>query len=126
MRTFGHIAAATLVAVAGCESPQQVVNQPLDLPGTSNAENSAILARDVLNSIVMVDQGKDPACDSRALTDIRIEEDVKGGEFNPAGNLVKGEWLEVWTIDRCGSPISYEVLFVADGSGGTYFGIGTC
>ncbi len=123
MRIRGLYAIVVLTVVVGCESPQGVVNSPVDLPGTSNAEGSAVLARDVLNTIDMIDRGKDPACDSRKLTETRIVEDIKDGVFSPSGVLISGKWLEVWTIDRCGSPISYSVEFTADGAGGTYFGI---
>lgn len=35
--------------------------------------------------------------------------------------LVKGEWSERWTFDRCGTPIDIAVDFKADGMGGAYF-----
>jgi len=112
-----------LTVVVGCESPRGVVNTPQELPGTSNAEGSAVLARDVLNTIVMLDRAEAPACDSRKLTDTRIVENVRDGVFSPSGILMSGTWREVWTIDRCGSPVRYSVEFTADGAGGTYFGI---
>jgi hypothetical protein len=83
------------------------------------------LAGDVLNAIMMIDEAKDPACGNRALYDTGLLEDVEDGTFSPSGILLSGKWLEVWTINRCGSLVPYAVQFNPDGAGGTYYAIGT-
>ena len=128
MRIYVIFFIAALTVVAGCESSQRFAEQPLNLPGTSKVEGSDALARDIVNEIFTVDQGEDPACDRRALADVRIVEDFKGGVSwtNSAGVLVTGEWEELWTIDRCGSIIPYSIFFKDDKTAdGVYWAVGT-
>lgn len=33
--------------------------------------------------------------------------------------MVAGSWEERWTVDRCGTPVAYNISFRSDGRGGT-------
>ncbi len=66
----------------------------------------------------------DSPCPDRRIANTEVIEDPHDlrweGEI-----LVYAAWAERWTVDRCGTLVSYRVEYVFDAStGGTTFGMG--
>jgi hypothetical protein len=93
-----------------------------DMPGETRTATSAVLASDVLQSVMFFDSLQDASCQSRRLIDTRIVKEDKAYVFQN-GRLVDGKWSEVWTLDRCGKAVEVRLDFEADGRGGTTFGV---
>lgn len=134
MRIYGILAVTTLLAIAGCERTQRADEQR-DLPGSSRVVGSTTVATQVLDDVIAADKAKDPACDSRALTDTRVIGDQEAAEYLGVEADIFGEgndlfelemgylgyenvdlWIEKWTIDRCDSPVAYIIAFFSEGT----------
>lgn len=40
-----------------------------------------------------------------------------------AGSITERKWQEMWTLERCGTPVNYWVFFTEVGNGGAYYAI---
>jgi hypothetical protein len=93
------------------------------LPGETMAD--PLLQRDVMNYLVNVfEMIADSPCPDRRIANTEVIEDPHDLRWE-GETLVYAAWAERWTVDRCGSPVSYIVEYVFDAAtGGTTFGIG--
>lgn len=58
-------------------------------------------------------------CRLRRVTDTEVVSPVAGKQVEN-GKPVAGEWVERWTLDRCGAPVRYIVRFTTHRSGTTF------
>jgi hypothetical protein len=88
----------------------------MSVPGETLANSN--LQFDTWQFIEIFEMGEAPNCDSNVV-DTRILEDTSGASVR-GGPLLKGGWVEEWTLDRCGERVVYRVKYTADGRGGTF------
>lgn len=91
------------------------------MPGQFQA--SPRLQLDTWEMILALDSGADIACKDRKVVNTEVIEQPTGVRIK-WGRMVKGRWVERWTVDRCGTRVAYRVEYTADGRGGTFFNIG--
>lgn len=108
--------------LAACMEVPPATGRTTDMPGETRTATSAVLASDVLQSVIFFDSLQDTSCQSRRLIDTRIVKEDEAYVFQN-GRLVDGKWTEIWTLDRCGKKAEVRLDFEADGRGGTSFGV---
>jgi hypothetical protein len=90
------------------------------VPGDTLADR--ILQRDTLAYLTQRDlfeTGPEARCRSRKVVATEVLAPVLGGEVE--GNRpVAGNWMERWTLDRCGAPIRYVIRFTTTRKGTTF------
>jgi hypothetical protein len=89
--------------VAGCEPRAKPV------PGATMADLT--LQSDVTKYIMLVEKGRAPSCATPKIASTAVLQKTADGHASK----------ELWTVDRCGTPISYQITYIPDGQGGTYF-----
>ncbi len=100
-----------LLLSAGCATTR--------LPGETLT--LSLLQRDALNTIMMLDRAFfDDICHHRKVVNTEVIEPPKDVRVE-GGRPLQGNWAERWTLDRCGTLVSYRIEFTFDGKGGTYF-----
>lgn len=91
------------------------------IPGESKA--SLVLKHDVSKlllasaSVNLDFAANDPNC----VEKVSAKNIVRTKIVNPSAG--QGAWKEIWYVEICHKTIPYEVSFLPDGSGGTYFNI---
>ena len=105
-----------LIPVAGCVTMQ--------LPGETIANSK--LQYDTLSLVINVDRmismqkGKEE-CMYRKIVNTVVIEKPKDVRME-SGRSIRGNWVEHWTLDRCGTLVLYRIEFTYDEkTGGTYF-----
>jgi hypothetical protein len=90
------------------------------VPGDTLADRT--LQRDTLAYLTQRDlfeTGPEAHCRSRKVVATEVLAPVLGGEVE--GNRpVAGNWMERWTLDRCGAPIRYVIRFTTTRKGTTF------
>lgn len=89
------------------------------VPGTTLADR--VLQRDTFAYLALRDLGEagpEAACRTRKVVATAVVEPLQGAEVE-AGRPVAGQWVERWTLDRCGTPASYRVRFHTNREGTT-------
>lgn len=85
------------------------INAP-SLPAPGRTLANAVLQEDVLNLLLVKERFMYTGCETYGLRDTEVTEPPRG-----AGQ----KWKERWTLDRCGVPVRYDVVFGPDPKGGT-------
>jgi len=80
------------------------------------------LQRDTVRQLLFYDQIADKECTTRKVVNTEVIEAPKNSR-TANGVLMEGSWKERWHLDRCGSVVTYDIEFQADGKGGTYLDI---
>ena len=66
-------------------------------------------------SILKTDDQADLNCTDKAFSDAEVT-------YQPwQENAEETKWLENWTLNRCGTQVTYRVFFTTVGDGGAYF-----
>ncbi len=102
-------------AVSFAQSAPTTKADPL-VPGETRG--SASLQRDTLQLLFIIDGAADSACRDRKIVDTKLLETLKQPK-SVGGRMVQGSWRERWDLNRCGKLIEYDVIYTADGKGGT-------
>ena len=89
------------------------INAPSSLPAPGRTLANAVLQEDVLNLLLVKDGSMNAGCKTYKLIDTEVTE-------LPPGPGQK--WKERWTLDRCGVPVRYDVVFGPQPKGGTIIG----
>ena len=92
------------LVTAGCAGTMQA-------PGGTIAD--ATLQGDVMRYIALFEGARGGMCSQWKLANTEVT------EGNPPGN-----WVERWTVDRCGQSIRYRVTYMPSPQGGTTLGVG--
>lgn len=71
------------------------------------------LQQAVMSTIVMLDSAKDRDCASHKIIDTELIERSRRPR----------QYVERWTVDRCGQPVRYRVTFMPSPRGGTDFSV---
>jgi hypothetical protein len=81
----------------------------------------AVLQRDTVVLLTQKDlsETEGDACRTRRITNTELINPVVGAQIED-GRPVAGQWLERWTLDRCGQPVRYIVNFTTTKSGTTF------
>jgi hypothetical protein len=58
-------------------------------------------------------------CRTRRVTNTEVLNPVSGGQVED-GRPVAGQWVERWTLDRCGSPVRYILQFTTTKAGTSF------
>lgn len=90
------------------------------LPGTTIAD--PVLQRDALGFLAQRDfsaAGAEGACHSRKVIDTAVLQPLEGAAVD-GERPIDGQWVERWTLDRCGMPIRYVVRFSTTQKGTTF------
>jgi hypothetical protein len=70
-----------------------------------------------------LDEAAAPSCKKRKLVTTRVtrKSDNMTVTVDSTGSLriIGGDWIEAWTIDRCGASVIYDVNFAVSATGGT-------
>lgn len=87
-----------VVLVAGCATTQE-------------AEEATARERTVSDQVLAFDASKpaggDPSCRNRKVVSAAVTRPYQPGSQQPAG-----QWIERWTVDRCGTPVIYDVHYL--------------
>ena len=78
-----------------------------------------LLQRDTMNQLLFMDRAFDADCKNRKIVNTEVLERPKDSQVS-RGRLVGGSWKERWSVDRCGTVVTYDVQYTADGKGGTF------
>lgn len=106
-----------ILLLAGCATAKTYV------PGQSLVnEGNPTIRRDVLHVLSVYESALAPKCKLRVV-DTQVIEAPKTLEIERGTDLVKAKWVERWTLDRCGSNVTYLIDFDAQGSRGTDIGV---
>jgi hypothetical protein len=90
------------------------------VPGDTIADR--ILQRDTLAFLAQRDlseAGPEARCRSRKVVRTELLSPLEGGQVED-GRPIAGQWMERWTLDRCGAPIAYVVRFSTTRKGTTF------
>ncbi len=90
------------------------------VPGSTRAVPG--LQRDTLDQLLSYEQEYRPECETPTAADTAVVRPLSGARFQ-SGVLMEGQWAERWTLDSCGTAVSYLIEYSADGSGGVFLGI---
>ncbi len=81
------------------------------------------LQKETLSLVIFHDEalaGGGVKCNNRKV--IKTEVIEQSRDFKAEnGRPVEGSWTERWTLDRCGTPVRYRVLYTFGEKGTTYF-----
>ena len=108
--TDGHLG----VGILRLEGSEQSV-----MPGSTIADRT--LQRDTFLLLAQKDISafEGGPCRMRKVTNTEVVSPLDGGQTD-GGKPVAGQWVERWTIDRCGASIPYIVRFVTTRTGTTF------
>jgi len=90
------------------------------VPGDTIADRT--LQRDTLAFLAQRDlseAGPEARCRSRKVVRTELVTPLEGGQVED-GRPIAGQWVERWTLDRCGAPIAYVVRFNTTRKGTTF------
>ena len=90
------------------------------VPGDTIADRT--LQRDTLAFLAQRDlseAGPEARCRSRKVVRTELLSPLEGGQVED-GRPIAGQWVERWTLDRCGAPIPYVVRFNTTRKGTTF------
>jgi len=90
------------------------------VPGTTIAD--PVLQRDALGFLALRDfsaAGAEGACHSRKVIDTQMLQPLEGASVE-GERPIAGQWVERWTLDRCGMPVRYVVRFSTTQKGTTF------
>jgi hypothetical protein len=90
------------------------------VPGGTIADPT--LQRDTLAFLAqrdLVEAGPEARCRARKVVATEVLAPLQGGRVE-ADRPVAGQWVERWTLDRCGAPIGYVVRFNTTRKGTTF------
>jgi hypothetical protein len=89
------------------------------IPGSTTADR--ILQRDTVLLLFQKDLSEleGGACRTRRVTNTEVLQPVEGARVEE-GRPVAGQWVERWTLDRCGAPVRYIVRFNTTRTGTTF------
>ena len=90
------------------------------VPGDTIADR--ILQRDTLAFLAQRDlseAGPEARCRSRKVVRTEVLTPLEGGQVE-AGRPIAGQWVERWTLDRCGASIAYVIRFNTTRKGTTF------
>ena len=127
--------AAMAAAIAGCASTggsgspvnstsASSVGNP---SSTSNPYRIGSMASEFLQSKTQIhilddDDKVAPGCKQKRFVRADV---VSMPMVNSVGleGVDERKWTEQWTLDRCGTPVAYDVFFTEVGDGGAYFAV---
>jgi hypothetical protein len=94
-------------------------NERAVIPGSTLADR--VLQRDTFLLLAQKDLSEleGGPCRTRKVTNTEVTSPLDGAEVE-GGRAVAGQWIERWTLDRCGAPIRYIVRFVTTRTGTTF------
>ena len=106
----GHLG-VTIVREPGMESAA--------IAGNTMADRT--LQRDTIVLLTQKDlsETEGEICRTRRISNTELLKPVSGGQVEN-GRPVAGEWVERWTLDRCGAPVPYIVHFSTGRTGTTF------
>jgi len=90
------------------------------IPGETLAD--PVLQRDTLAFLAQKDlteAGPEARCRTRKIVKTAVLSPVEGAEVED-GRPIAGQWVERWTVDRCGAPVDYVVRFTTTRKGTTF------
>ena len=93
---------------------------PATVPGATIADPT--LQRDAVGFLAQRDfsaAGAEETCQARKIVNTEVVQPPAGGAVK-AEQPVDGQWVERWTLDRCGKPIRYLVRFNTTQKGTTF------
>ncbi|HEY1270069.1 MAG TPA: hypothetical protein VGH16_22615 [Candidatus Binatia bacterium] len=93
--------------VAGVVDYLRIKRPPIPVPGATIA--SPGLQEDVVNTILGIDGARHQQCKNYGVKNTEV--------VNPLD--ADGKWKERWLIDRCGTPVAWDVEFTHALKGGT-------
>jgi hypothetical protein len=114
---FARSADGDLDVTMQIETP---AGEPATVPGTTIAD--PILQRDALGFLALRDfseAGAEGTCHSRKVIDTEVLQPLEGATVE-GERPVNGQWVERWTLDRCGMPARYVVRFSTTQKGTTF------
>lgn len=79
---------------------------------------SELLQRDTFRTVSLIDNANSDCTARRRVLKTEVTREPSGVKIKH-NRMVAGSWEERWTIDRCGTPVAYDLLFSSDGHGGT-------
>ena len=87
--------------------------------GTSITDR--VLQRDTVVLLTQKDLSdtEGDACRSRRITNTELLNPVVGAQVED-GRPVAGQWIERWTLDRCGAPVRYIIHYTTTKQGTTF------
>jgi len=114
---FARAADGDLDVTMQLETPP---GEPATVPGTTIAD--PILQRDALGFLAQRDfsaAGAEGTCDARKVIDTEVLQPLQGAAVK-GERPIGGQWVERWTLDRCGMPVRYVVRFSTTQKGTTF------
>lgn len=114
---FARAADGDLDVTMQLETPP---GQPATVPGTTIAD--PILQRDALGFLAQRDfsaAGAEGICDARKVINTELLQPLEGAAVE-GERPINGQWVERWTIDRCGKSVRYVVRFSTTQKGTTF------
>jgi hypothetical protein len=90
------------------------------VPGDTLADR--ILQRDTLAFLAQRDlseAGPEARCRIRKVVGTEVVEPVEGGQVE-GDRPIAGRWVERWTLDRCGTSVTYMIRFTTTPKGTTF------
>jgi len=90
------------------------------LPGTTIADHT--LQRDTLAFLTQRDlseAGPEARCRIRKVVSTEVLAPLEGSQVE-GGRPVAGQWMERWTLDRCGATVGYVIRFKTTPKGTTF------
>lgn len=90
------------------------------VPGATLADR--ILQRDTLAFLAQRDlseAGPEAPCRARKIVGTEVLVPVEGGQVE-GGRPIAGQWVERWTLDRCGATLAYVIRFTTTRTGTTF------
>lgn len=80
---------------------------------------SPLLQHDTLSTISSMDEAIASECKgARHVLHMEVTARPTGVKIKH-DRMVAGSWGERWILDRCGTPVAYDITFISDGHGGT-------
>jgi len=118
-------AVAALVALAGANgaaagSKVTTVQPPVDGTYDIGSLATPFLQSKTQITILSQDDQVAPGCQSKHFIKASPAE---APAVNSIGSVTERKWREMWTLDRCGSQVTYWVFFTEVGQGGAYYAI---
>jgi hypothetical protein len=94
-------------------------NERAVIPGSTIADRT--LQRDTFLLLAQKDLSEleGGQCRTRKVTNTEVTSPLDGAQVD-GGRPIAGQWMERWTLDRCGAPIRYIVRFVTTRTGTTF------
>ena len=101
------------MTIATRDAEQAAIRRGERTPVGGESVATPPLQQDVMTTIVMLDSAKAPDCANHKILDTELIERSRRPR----------QYVERWTVDRCGQAVRYRVTFTPNPRGGTDFSV---